>query len=128
MYSLAIFSALISPSSYHILATFSPYWPLTPTVRTRNPLSCSTGFLSNFTAFHALTWKAQEGTSSAAVVPGNCSAGNSCLTTLVLSSTHIDSRSSPYVDYRNDVPYVGDDGGSLYIITPMFNGNRTLPL
>lgn len=80
------------------------------------------GFLSNYTAFHVLTWIAGEGTATSAAVPGNCSAGNSCMTTLVLSDTHSDSRSNAFVDYAHDTAYVGDDGGLLHKITPVFNG------
>jgi hypothetical protein len=76
----------------------------------------------DYTAFHVLTWKAGEGTSTAPAVPGNCAPGNSCMTTLVLSSTRSDSNSNPFVDYTNDIAYVGDDGGLLHKITPVFNG------
>jgi hypothetical protein len=84
------------------------------------------GFLNNYAAFHVLTWKAGEGTAwNSAAAPGDCSAGNSCMTTLVLSSTHSDSRSSPFVDYANDTAYVGDDGGQLHKITTVFGGTPT---
>ena len=81
------------------------------------------GFANNYTAFHVLTWKAGEGTAwNSAAVPGDCSAGNSCMTTLVLSSTHSDSASSTFVDYAHDTAYVGDDGGQLHKITSVFSG------
>jgi hypothetical protein len=80
------------------------------------------GFASNYTAFHVLTWKAGEGSLSGAAAPGNCAPGNSCMSTLVLSSTRSDSRSSPFFDYAHDTAYVGDDGGLLHKITPVFNG------
>ena len=84
------------------------------------------GFSDDYTAFHVLTWKAGEGTSvDSAAVPGDCSAGNSCMATLVLSSTHGDHFSSPFIDYQNDVAYVGDDGGILHKITPVFGGTPT---
>jgi hypothetical protein len=44
------------------------------------------------------------------------------MTTLVLATSHSDSPSSPYIDYSNDVAYVGDDGGRLHKITPAFRG------
>jgi hypothetical protein len=77
---------------------------------------------SNYTAFHILTWKAGEGSLSGAAAPSNCSAGNSCMSTLVLSSTRSDSFSSPFVDYTHDTAYVGDDGGLLHKINPVFSG------
>jgi len=81
------------------------------------------GFAENYAAFHVLTWKAGEGTSwNSAATPGDCSPGNSCMTTLVLNNAHSDSLSNPFVDYAHDTAYVGDDGGLLHKITPVFNG------
>jgi hypothetical protein len=81
------------------------------------------GFSGNYTAFHVLTWKAGEGTAwNSAAVPGDCSAGNSCMTTLVLNNTYSDSSSSPFVDYAHDTAYVGDGGGLLHKISPVFSG------
>jgi hypothetical protein len=78
---------------------------------------------STYTAFHVLTWKSGEGTAwSSAAAPGDCSGGNSCMTTLVLNSTRSDSGSSPFVDYAHDTAYVGDDSGRLHKITPVFTG------
>jgi len=78
---------------------------------------------NNYAAFHVLTWKAGEGTAwNSAAVPGDCSPGNSCLTTLVLNNTRSDSNSSPFVDYANDTAYVGDDAGRLHKITSVFSG------
>ena len=77
---------------------------------------------SDYTAFHVLTWKAGEGSLSGAAAPGDCSVGNSCMTTLVLNSARSDSRSSPFVDYAHDTAYVGDDGGMLHKVTPVFGG------
>jgi hypothetical protein len=81
----------------------------------------NTGSGNNYTAFHVLTWKAGEGTLSSSALPGNCAAGNSCLTTLVLSTSSSDRRSSPFVDYSHDTAYVGD-GALLHKITPVFGG------
>jgi hypothetical protein len=79
-------------------------------------------FTSDYAAFHVLTWVAGEGTATAAALPGDCFPGHSCMATLVLSTTHSDSRSSPFVDYAHDTAYVSDDGGVLHKITPVFNG------
>jgi hypothetical protein len=76
---------------------------------------------SNYTAFHVLTWKAGEGTLASAVLPGNCAAGNSCMTTLVLSTTTGNNTSSPFIDYKHDTIYVAD-GAFLHKITPVFGG------
>lgn len=35
------------------------------------------------------------------------------------------TRSSPYIDYANDVAYVGDDNGELHKFTGVFNGTLT---
>jgi hypothetical protein len=77
---------------------------------------------SNYTAFHVLTWVAGEGAATSAALPGDCFPGHSCMTTLVLSTTHSDSRSSPFVDYAHDTAYVSDDSGRLHKITSVFNG------
>ncbi len=81
----------------------------------------NSGAGSNYTAFHVLTWKAGEGTLSSAALPGNCAAGNSCMTTLVLSTTTGNNTSSPFVDYAHDTAYVAD-GAHLHKITPVFGG------
>ncbi len=77
---------------------------------------------SNYAAFHVLTWVAGEGAATSAALPGDCLPGHSCMTTLVLNTTHSDSRSSPFVDYAHDTAYVSDDSGVLHKITPVFNG------
>lgn len=43
------------------------------------------------------------------------------MTTLVLNNAHSDSGSSPFVDYAHDIAYVGDDGGRVHKITPVFS-------
>jgi hypothetical protein len=78
---------------------------------------------NNYAAFHVLTWKAAEGTAwNSGAAPGDCLAGDSCMTTLVLNSVHSDSQSNPFVDYADDTAYVGDDSGQLHKITPVFGG------
>jgi hypothetical protein len=79
-----------------------------------------------------LKWKAGEGSgaaSPAAVdldISGSpwtaCSAGISCIATVSFSGTAMDSISAPFVDYANDVIYVGDNKGSLHKFTGVFNG------
>jgi hypothetical protein len=79
-----------------------------------------------------LKWKAGEGFgagSPAAVdldISGSpwtaCTAGNSCVASVSFSGSAQDPISAPYVDYANDVIYVGDNSGSLHKFTGVFNG------
>jgi len=79
-----------------------------------------------------LKWKAGEGSgaaSPAAVdqdISGSswsaCNAGNSCIASIQFSTNTGDPRSAPYVDYANDVIYVGDIFGVLHKFTGVFNG------
>ncbi len=84
--------------------------------------------------FHVLTWVAGQGTNATAgsVAPG---AGGSSVTSLAFTNTAVagcaasvstDSDSSPYVDYANDVAYIGDDNGRLYRIKGVFKSTPTL--
>lgn len=47
---------------------------------------------------------------------------NAADTAITLSGGVSVSVSSPFVDYTNDIAYVGDDGGQLHKFTPVFNG------
>ena len=79
-----------------------------------------------------LKWKAGQGSgvaSPAAVdqdISGfswsDCNAGNSCIASIQFSTNTGDPRSAPYVDYANDVIYVGDIFGVLHKFTGVFNG------
>jgi hypothetical protein len=84
--------------------------------------------------FHVLTWVAGQGTNATngAVAPGS---GGSSATSLAYTNTTVtgcsanvsaDSASSPYIDYANDVAYVGADNGMLYRIKNVFSGTPTL--
>src|SRR5579871_1492320 len=84
--------------------------------------------------FHVLTWVAGQGTNATtgSVAPGS---GGSSVTSLAYTNTAVkgctassstDNNSSPFVDYTNDVAYVGDDNGRLYRIKGVFNGTPTL--
>lgn len=82
-----------------------------------------------------LKWVAGEGTGTA--TPANvdedisglpwsaCSVGASCIESIPLSTATGDPRSAPFVDYANDVIYVGDIFGSLHKFTGVFNGTPT---
>ncbi len=72
--------------------------------------------------FHVLTWKASDGgTPASSVVP---TAGE--MTTLTISLTATITTSAPWIDYSDDVVYVGDDTGLMYKITGVFNGTPAL--
>jgi hypothetical protein len=71
--------------------------------------------------FHVITWKAGDGTSpTTSVAPG------AKMTSLVFDGGASDSISSPWVDYKNDVAYVGANDGLLYKIINVFTGTPTL--
>jgi len=55
-----------------------------------------------------------------------CTAGNSCIASIVFSAA-ADTKSSPFYVYGNnaDVLYVGDDSGSVHKFTGVFNGTPT---
>jgi hypothetical protein len=71
--------------------------------------------------FHVLTWSATDGgTITAPATPTP-----TAMTTLPFSATH-STTSSPWIDYGNDIVYVGDDAGTMYQITDVFGGTPTL--
>jgi hypothetical protein len=83
---------------------------------------------SNPALFDVLTWVSGQGTDAThPVVPG---AGGSSLVQLNYTnsaaagckSSNGNSNSSAYVDYTNDVAYIGADNGILYKITGVFEG------
>lgn len=73
--------------------------------------------------FHVLTigTTGSNGTSfGAPAVPGT---GNNAVDTrITMSGGVMDTRSSPFVDYTDDVAYVGDDTGRLHKFTGVFAG------
>jgi hypothetical protein len=79
-----------------------------------------------------LKWKAGEGSgagSPATVdqdISGSdwtaCLPGNSCVVSIAFNGNIGDPRSAPFVDYTNDVIYVGDIFGSLHKFTGVFSG------
>jgi hypothetical protein len=71
--------------------------------------------------FHVITWKAGNGSS-----PTNSAAPGAKMTSLTFDAGATDSISSPWVDYKNDVAYVGANDGLLYKINNVFTGTPTL--
>ena len=90
-----------------------------------------------------LRWKASNGTLAIPVTPGTgpcLPAAAPCQTSVALSTatvlsatatpapfscTGVDSHSSPFYDYGQDVLYVGDDSGCLHKFTGVFLGTPT---
>jgi hypothetical protein len=81
--------------------------------------------------FHVLAWKANDGrktsnlqdvTSPATptLVSASPVAGSGTFTDLALGSTGTDTLSSPFIDYVNDIAYVGNDAGVLFRILNVF--------
>jgi hypothetical protein len=73
------------------------------------------------TTFHVLTWKAGDGSLTTSVIPTPAQ-----MKTLTISAASDDHTSSPWIDYENDVVYVGTDDGVIHKITGVFNGTPTL--
>ncbi len=77
--------------------------------------------------FHVLKWATGPGngtspTNSAAPGVGN----TATMSSLTYTAAATDTRSSPWIDYGQDVAYVGSNDGRLYKITGVFNGTPTL--
>jgi hypothetical protein len=82
-----------------------------------------------------LKWKAGEGSGAGSPVAVDqdisgspwtaCTDGNSCIAVVPFTGPAQNSLSAPYVDYANDVIYVGDSKGSLHKFTGVFNGTPT---
>jgi hypothetical protein len=92
-------------------------------------------FIENSTPpmFDVLTWATGQGTDAThPVKPGS---GGSSVVRLNYANSGIsgcstankpNSNSSPYIDYSNDVAYIGADNGMLYRIAGVFKGTPTL--
>lgn len=76
---------------------------------------------TNPATFHVLTWTAGQGTVSAPATPTSAQ-----LTSLTLTAGTGDTFSSPYVNYSNNVAYVGTNNGRLFKITGVFGGTPAL--
>ena len=74
--------------------------------------------LGTSAVFHVLTWTAGQGTIAAAAAP--------TMTSLTFSPTANSTTSSPWIDYSNDIVYLGSDKGQVYKITGAFKGTPTL--
>ncbi len=87
---------------------------------------------------HVLQWKAGEGTgagypvapditvTSGDVWSADCTAGNSCISSLAFSGGFDDTNSSPFYNYVTDTLYVGDIDGNLHKFTGVFGDSSVL--
>ncbi|MGC1617815.1 MAG: hypothetical protein WA765_04945 [Candidatus Acidiferrum sp.] len=87
---------------------------------------------------HVLQWKAGEGTgagypvapditvTSGDVWSADCTAGNSCISSLAFSGGFNDTNSSPFYNYVTDTLYVGDIDGNVHKFTGVFGDNSVL--
>lgn len=73
---------------------------------------------ANPAVFHVLTWTA-GGTVTAPATP-------TVIANVTLTGATTDTLSSPFMDYNNDIAYVGSDNGRLFKITGVFRGVPTL--
>jgi|ERR1019366_8607241 hypothetical protein len=69
--------------------------------------------------FHVLTWTSGQGTLLAAAAPTK-------MTSLTFSTNADSTSSSPWIDYSNDIVYLGADNGVVYQITGVFKGTPTI--
>jgi hypothetical protein len=68
--------------------------------------------------FHVLTWTSGQGGITTAFEP-------TAMTSTALSTTEPSTTSAPYVEYGQDVAFVGDDAGYIHKFTGVFNGTPT---
>ncbi len=77
--------------------------------------------------FHVLTWATGAGNGTSPIASAAPGVGNTAtMTSLTYAAANTNTRSSPWIDYDQDVAYVGADDGRLYKITGVFNGTPTL--
>lgn len=76
--------------------------------------------------FHVLTWATGAGNGTAANAPAVPGVGNTAVMTSLTFAAALDTRSSPWVDYKTNTAYVGADDGRIYKINNVFSGTPTL--
>ena len=76
--------------------------------------------------FHVLTWATGAGNGTAANAPAIPGTGNTAVMSSLTFAAALDTRSSPWVDYKSDTAYVGADDGRIYKIVNVFNGTPSL--
>ena len=79
--------------------------------------------------FHVLKWATGPGNGTSPTVSAVPGVGNTAtMTSLTYAAANTNTRSSPWIDYAQDVAYVGADNRRLYKITGVFNGTPTLAM
>lgn len=81
---------------------------------------------NQLSVFHVVTWASGAGNGTAANHPAVPGVGNTASMTSLTFAADLDTRSSPWVDYRSDTAYVGADDGKIYKILNVFGGTPTL--
>ena len=81
---------------------------------------------NNMSIFHVVTWKSDAGNGTAPNLPAVPGVGNTASMTSLTYAAALNTRSSPWVDYKTDTAYVGADDGKIYKILNVFNGTPTL--
>jgi hypothetical protein len=76
--------------------------------------------------FHVLTWASGPGNGTSATASAFPGVGNSAVLISIPYSAQTNTHASPWVDYVNDVAYMGADDGKLYKITGVFKGSPAL--
>lgn len=76
--------------------------------------------------FHVVKWATGPGNGTAANAPAVPGVGNTATMTSLTFAAALDTRSSPWIDYKTDTAYVGADDGRIYKITGVFNGTPAL--
>jgi hypothetical protein len=76
---------------------------------------------SNPAKFQVLAWTAGQGSVTAPATPTGAQ-----MTSLTLTGATSDATSSPFIDYTNDIAYVGTDNGWVFKITGVFSGTPAL--
>ena len=83
---------------------------------------------SNPAVLQVLTLGGGGGTVTAPISTfGACNTAAPSICNISLSGSTGDEESAPYVDYGDDVGYVGDNSGHIYKITGFFKGTPALP-
>lgn len=81
---------------------------------------------NNMSIFHVVTWKSGAGNGTAPNSPAVPGVGNTASMTSLTFAAALDTRSSPWVDYKSNTAYVGADDGKIYKILNVFNGTPVL--
>ena len=77
---------------------------------------------ANPPVLHVLTIGTAGSNGTSATIPAFPGTGNNAVDTTISFGSVGDTRSSMFVDYRDDVGYVGDDNGVLHKFSGMFHG------